>query len=225
MICKNCGTENPNDSKNCSQCGTALPKDAAKQAELDAFQQKLQMKAKKKIKWWQILLIILAAFILLGVIFGTGDDAEPAGASSTQSASSAKAESAPKDEKSVYTAGETLDAKGLKVTMQKAEKWTSNNQFITPEDNNMFIRVYFVIENQSGADKLIGSFDFDCYADGAQMDNSWYGDQQLSFDTISDGRRIEGYIYYEVPENAKEIEIEYETSWWTSKKAIFKVEL
>lgn len=43
--------------------------------------------------------------------------------------------------------------------------------------------------------------------------------------TLSSGRKTEGYIYFTVPTNAEEIEIEYETSFWTDKKAIFVVEL
>ena len=214
MFCKNCGAENPETNNNCSRCGASLTNDG----------EKVKVK-RKKLKWWHILLIILAVFVVFGIAGGSEDE----GTTNTDSAPntiSSKAESTEsKEEKSEYKMGETLDANGLKITMQKAEKWKSDNQFINPEEGNMFIRVYFTIENQSGGDKTLGSFDFDCYADSTQADMSLYGDNRLSFDTISNGRKLEGYIYYEVPENANNIEIEYETSWWSSKKAIFKVEL
>ncbi len=50
------------------------------------------------------------------------------------------------------------------------------------------------------------------------------GDDILSFGSLSSGRKISGYVYYEVPVNATSIEVEYETSFWTNKKAYFIVQ-
>ena len=35
---------------------------------------------------------------------------------------------------------------------------------------------------------------------------------------------MSGYMYFEVPKDAEKIEVEYETDYWTSNKAIFVVE-
>jgi len=125
--------------------------------------------------------------------------------------------------KTVVNVGDTLDANGLKITFDSSEKWTSNNQFIQPEEGKMYVRAHITIKNESGADKFTGGFDFDCYADGVKCDSSIYGDDTLTSATISDGRSIKGYVYYEVPKDAKEIELEYEVSFWSGKKAIFKM--
>lgn len=95
--------------------------------------------------------------------------------------------------------------------------------FIQPAEGNKFIRIYFSITNNNSTDRMITPFEFKCYADNMQMDQSIYGDETLSTATISSGRSAQGYIYYEVPKDAQSIEIEYETNWWTDKKAIFKV--
>lgn len=128
-------------------------------------------------------------------------------------------------EDSLYLSiGETLNANGLKITCQKAEDWNSGNIFIMPNDGYKFIRVYFVMENTNSLDYVMGGLDFECYADNSKMKMSIYGDNEIDlYSTISSGRKLEGYIYFEVPKNAEEIEIEYETNFWTDKKAYFKV--
>lgn len=198
----------------------------------------------KKLLYGIATAAIVAAFALMALGSSSSESSSGSGSSSSQSSkeaskdnSSSKAEktsseskeqsskqSSEKSENNIYKNGETLDANGLKITMEKSEEYVSDNEFIQPQDGNKYIRVYFTIKNESGKDKMIGSYDFKCYADGESCDSAYFTDSSLSFDELSDGRSTKGYVYYEVPKNAKEIEIEYETSLWTSKKAIFKVE-
>lgn len=129
------------------------------------------------------------------------------------------------NDNNVYKVGDVLDADGVKITMDSAEEWTSDNEFIEPEKGNKFIRVFFTIKNERGKDQFISCVDFDCYADDVACDMSFYGDNQLSTKTLSSGKTMKGYIYYEVPKDSKKIIIEYETNWWTDEKATFEVEL
>jgi hypothetical protein len=48
----------------------------------------------------------------------------------------------------------------------------------------------------------------------------WSNDEYLSA-TISSGRKAKGKVYYEVPKDAKDIELEYESSWLSSSKIVF----
>ena len=123
----------------------------------------------------------------------------------------------------VYKVGETLDTGKVKITFQSAEDYTSDNMFIEPDEGNKYIRAYFVVENTGNTDTLVSSFDFDCYADDSAADTPLLTDKMLSSTTLSPGRKAEGYVYYEIPQNAQKIEIEYETSYWTQKMAIFVV--
>lgn len=123
----------------------------------------------------------------------------------------------------VYKVGETLDTGKMKVTFQSVEDYVSDNMFIEPEEGNKYIRAYFVMENTGSSDTLVSSYDFDCYADDSAADIPLLSDKMLSSATLSPGRKAEGYVYFEVPQNAQKIEIEYETSYWTQKKAIFVV--
>ena len=76
-----------------------------------------------------------------------------------------------------------------------------------------------------GAAVWAGGWDFDCYADGVACDRFlWSSDDSLSQSSISPGRKLQGYVCFEVPESAEAVELEYETSFWTQDKVIFVVE-
>ena len=62
-----------------------------------------------------------------------------------------------------------------------------------------------------------------CYADDVAAEQYYYADDQLSA-TISSGRKTNGYVYFEVPKDAQNIEVEYETDFWSGNKAIFVVQ-
>ena len=97
--------------------------------------------------------------------------------------------------------------------------------FLQPEDGYMYIRLKISANNTSSSDRYISSFEFECYADGKKESSTIVGDDILEGGNLSSGRNTDGYIYFSVPADAKEIEVEYETSFWTNKKAIFAVEL
>lgn len=88
---------------------------------------------------------------------------------------------------------------------------------------------YIVIEvtftNNAKTDRYVSSIDFQCYADDSICDEK-YGLDSDSFigTSLSSGRKTSGRIYYEVPEDAQSIELEYETDFWTDHKEIMKLQ-
>ncbi len=100
--------------------------------------------------------------------------------------------------------GSTVSADGLNITLKKVEDWNSDNMFTQPKDGYKFIRAYFVLENTNSTSRYLGSYDFTCYADNAKADMEILVKDALEFGTeVSKGRILQGYIYYEVPVNAK----------------------
>ncbi|MBP5624822.1 MAG: DUF4352 domain-containing protein [Lachnospiraceae bacterium] len=130
--------------------------------------------------------------------------------------SSSKAQSELKD---AYYVGDTLDYKGLAITFVSSSYYESNNDFIQPKDGNQYIRLEIHVDNNSGSDKNVSTYDFNCYADGYECEKT-YNDDDLSA-SLSDGRSADGAVYFEVPSDANEIEIEYEVDWLNDKKAKF----
>ena len=123
----------------------------------------------------------------------------------------------------VFHVGDVVDTGKATITFKSVEDYTTDNMFMQPEDGNKYIGAYFVIENTGDSDLSTGSYDFDCYADNSTADSKYFTEKALSYDSISPGRKTEGYVWFEVPQNAEKIEIEYEISWWTQDKIIFIV--
>lgn len=124
----------------------------------------------------------------------------------------------------VYHVGDTIDVTGLKVTYLSCEQWTDYPQFFDPKEGYQYIRIGLNAKNDADSDRYISAFDFKCYADGKKQEQNYLADDILEGGELSSGREDEGYIYFEVPADASEIEIEYETNIWTDKKAILLVQ-
>lgn len=187
-------------------------------------------------KWW---FWIIVAIVVIAIAGNSGDSEESNGSSNSSTVAAPtdgaddeateqttlETTEAIKVDDNKYYVGDVIDANGLKITYVSAEKWESDNRFSQPDDGYMYFRIKISAENTSSSDCYISSLEFDCYADGKKESSSYTGDGHLEGGTLSSGRKTEGYIYFTVPTNAKEIEVEYETSFWTDKKAIFVVEL
>lgn len=123
--------------------------------------------------------------------------------------------------------GTTFENDGMKITVKSAEKWTyPDGEYYDAYDGYKYVRVLVMIENSNSEEKYGGSWDFDCYCGDVECSETYYGENLLgTYEAIPSGQKIEGYIYYQVPENAKELELEYETDWWNDEVAIFKAEI
>ncbi len=204
MTCKKCGAEYE---------GTVCPNGCATQ------------KQKKPIfkKWWFWLVI---GIIVISAVSSGDNETAPSGTtvstSPETSYTSVETTVAPDP---FYHAGDTIDANGLKITYVKAEKHEESNQFMQPAEGCMYVKLFLSVENTANSDRYISSFEFECYADGKKQEAHYSSDKSLEGGNLSSGRKDEGYIYFSVPADAQDIEVEYETSFWTDKKAILKVEL
>ena len=63
--------------------------------------------------------------------------------------------------------------------------------------------------------------DWECYADNSKVDQTWIADDNGLDATLSAGREAEGAVYFEVPEDAESIELEYDINFWQSDKIVF----
>ena len=85
------------------------------------------------------------------------------------------------------------------------------------------MRLEFEYENTGKSDQSISFISFTGYADGYKVDPWFYSDDDLS-GTISAGKKLKGALYFEVPDDAQEITVEYDVNYWTSEKTVFVVE-
>lgn len=159
---------------------------------------------------------ILCAYAVFAVGSGSDDASVSSDDSSTQS-------TAPSETYVRVKPGEVLTANDLKITYVSCEEFKDYNQYSGPKEGNKIIKLSLNVENTGSSDRFISVYEFECYADNAQMD-AHYEDDDLSA-TLSAGRTAKGSVYFEVPKNAEKIEVEYETDFWSSGKAIFEVNL
>ena len=121
-----------------------------------------------------------------------------------------------------YKVGDIAESSRLKIAYLYCEEYISDNMFVVPADGNHFISCEFEFENIGTSDEYISVYDFDCYADGLSCNANYLRDDELGA-TLSAGRKTKGTVTFEVPVDAKVIEVEYLTNAWTSNRVVFTV--
>jgi RNA polymerase subunit RPABC4/transcription elongation factor Spt4 len=225
ITCKHCGKEIAASAKTCPNCGGKNKKPFY-----------------KKVWFWVIVVIILfAAISSSGSKDSSSDNKKIGEVSSSSTDTSAESNSTSKDNasettsdtssqaseenvKTVYNVGDILHDGNMDIVYISSGDYDESNQFLQPSDGNKYIFLNFAFINTSDtSDSSISFYSFECYADGYACDAYYGGDDNLSA-TLSAGRSTTGSVYFEVPTDAKEIEVEYETNYFTQKKITFTFE-
>lgn len=194
-LCKHCQTEIPKKAKVCPNC-------RKKQGGIG--------------KWIIIGILVIG---LLGSMGDSEDGNESTKGTNQDSGTNKETEKVD----NVFSVGESVETKTLKISFLSASDYISDNMFIEPKEGYKFIRVEFEFENIGEDDEAISSMlNWTCYADDYSMEQSWCGDDVLDA-TISAGKKAKGAIYFEVPVDSEKIVVEYETNFWTEDKIIFVV--
>ncbi len=163
-----------------------------------------------------------------GSKIGSDDKADAPQEQAADQNAASEAESEPEPEpapevKPVYRVGDTLDDGGVQIVYAASGEHTEENEFLQPEEGFKYIYLKLAFINTSKSDKSISMYSFDCYADGYAAEMYYGGDEGLSA-TLSAGRSTMGYIYFKIPVDATEIEIEYTPNFFSSDKITFAYE-
>lgn len=225
---------NENETKLCKHCKTEIPKDA-----------KVCPNCRKKqngiVKW--IVVAVIVIVIIAAATSGGEDDtagtdtkqqnvaaedsrgtaADTDAADSTKSEAKEDTETQTEAEVSnVFNVGDVVELDRIKISFLSAEEYVSDNQFMQPKEGNMYYRIGFEVENIGDSDAYVSSWDWECYADGYSAEQTYFNDESLDA-TLSSGKKTKGYIFFEVPKDAQEVTLEYETNFWTENKIIFVI--
>lgn len=164
----------------------------------------------------------IIAVILIFSLFAIGSSSDKASVSSDSASDNSKTTTQKADEPVKVKVGETLTTNTLKITY-KSSADDKGAQYFPAASGNKIIKLTFEIENISSTDQIVSVYDFKCYSDDVASSAYYYGDNGLSTTTLSSGRKATGNVYFEVPQNANSIDVEYETNYWSGNKAIFVV--
>lgn len=218
-ICKHCKTEIPYEAKVCPQC---------------------RKKQNGGILKWIIVGIVVLAVI--GSATGGEDDNSSKTVGSMQETNTAavKPEAQDKEgeteviteaqketsEENIIKVGESFENSGLKVTVDSYNpEYTEYSEYFEPNDGYKYIEVGFTYENVGDkGDKYVSIYDCDCYADNTSCEQAYIGDDNFINTNISAGRNVSFKVYYQVPISAESVELEYDTSFWSSKKVVIKLQ-
>ena len=182
------------------------------------------VKKKSKAKW--IIIAIIAVIIIAAMgSSGGSEDKEPTieaigGSSDVQNGETAKPSTdSIKPGTSVTNDGITIIYKSCDTDFKNYSKYAD------VKDGYKIIQAVFDFENNSDSDMVLDSFY--CYADGVKCESFYSVDDYSSptLESVSAGKKfLDARVYFEVPENAEKIELEYEYDFWNESKYVFIVE-
>lgn len=116
------------------------------------------------------------------------------------------------DSNGAYKIGSAIKTNNLRIAYLDCETgWVDDDDYYGPSVGNRIVRAYFRLENNGSEAVTCGSFDFAVYADNVKCKDFYNSDVDTlpSYTTLSAGRIMEGWAYYEVPEDAQRIELEF----------------
>lgn len=210
-----------NGTKKCKHCKTEIPKDA-----------KVCPNCRKKqggvLKWIIIIIVVLA---ILGAALGGSNEPKKVDTNKTSSSKetgSTSEKEEKKEGKTAFTVGETAEMNDVQVTMVSYEE-SAGSEFNQPTEGNVFVLVNFEIANNSDSELAISSMaSFEAYADdyalnysiGALMEKT---DNTQLDGTVAPGKKMNGWVGYEVPADWKNMEIHFTDNVWSSDKFQFVI--
>ena len=202
--CKECGTEVSSNAKACPKCGND--------------QRNFFVKHK--------VLTFFLAIILICVISAasSGDNTNNEGSKNTLTNSNVEQNNNTTSTKDKYAVGEIFEDSTIAIKyVSLNDNFTGYSQYADVKNGYKVIKAEFEFENLSSTDQYVSSYDFNCYADGYDCEVFYYVEDSSFGSTLSAGKKTKGSVYFEVPKDATEIDIEYELNVWTSEKLVFKV--
>lgn len=147
----------------------------------------------------------------------------------TSESSENKKEEVSEDSNNYYTEGQSFKTNDLKITINSVNldynDYEDEYGWYALEDGMKYISVSFTYENEGDSDKYVSIYDYECYADGSLMEQTYIFGGDFINGNISPGRNVLFETFYIVPIDSKEIELEYsELISWSDKKIIIKLQ-
>ena len=203
-------TTTQGETKKCKYCQSDIPK-KAKVCPV------CKKKQKKNIVLIIILIFVILSFTMCGTMCGLLGEA----VDETVKEETKKDDALKKLAKKKFKVGETVTTDDMEIKYLSVKDYKSDNEFMQPKKGYKYIKAEFEFVNKSKEDDLsVSTLSFSCNADDYEVETVYMDDNELDAD-LSPGKKAKGPIFFEVPKDAKSIEIQYESDWWDSIKFTF----
>lgn len=175
-------------------------------------------------KWWFWLIIVIVIVALAGGGAANNSDESKTTLTSGEANTSSPDTSSTENTTKVYNAGEIFENDNLAIKyVSFDENFTGYNQYATVKEGCKIVKADFEFENIGSSDQYVSAYDFGCYADGYDCESFWSVDDSGFSSTLSAGKKAKGSVYFQVPNDATSITIEYTINSFTSENVEFLV--
>lgn len=185
--------------------------------------------------------IILLAALLCSAVLTACEVSDPANStnfvkgSGTQPAGNAVQTSGQQSDISIpdptklFQPGDYFQTEDFKITLKSADlDYQTTSDFQEPDEGYKYIFLKFEYENIGKDDSaMYSSSDFECYADNTKQESKMLIEDSVTYGfdvgSISIGRTAPVSVVFQVPKDAKEIELEY-VLMFTDTKVTLKLQ-
>lgn len=117
------------------------------------------------------------------------------------------------EENNVINVGEVVETDDLRIKYLSSGQCEASSIFSEPKEGYMLWRFEFEIKNISEESQSVSDMlGWECYADNVVVDQKFLSNENLS-GIFSSGRTIKGAVFFEVPIDSKNIELEYDPGY------------
>ncbi len=121
--------------------------------------------------------------------------------------------------------GESTTLNDVTVTLVAVDDdFKDYYSFASVDDDCKILKADFEFENVGDYTEYVSYSDFDCYADKFSCDTFSSVEDGYFYASIAKGKKAKGSVYFEIPKDAKKIEIEYDGGSYDGSKITFVVE-
>lgn len=174
---------------------------------------------KKSVKVASITLCALCALAAMGSSCESSNDKPVVSTDTSANSSSTNSGANAEEKQTVAHVGDYSQGADLKITFKSAKEYTTvktKNEFAETkaEDGKKIVILNFEAENVSKEDQCVNMFYCQAYCDDMSIDQKSlieYPDGMTMFaGDLATGKKLQGSVAYEVPENWQKIEFSYE---------------
>lgn len=169
--------------------------------------------------------IVLLTTIMLLTVMLTGCSSIETGSKTTLTAdeTSDTTESTTSNDKK-YNVGEVYEDRNIAIKFVSLDdNFKGYSKYATVKSGYKVLKAEFEFENVGSSDQYVSSYEFNCYADGYDCENFYSVEDSGFSSTLSKGKKTKGAVYFQIPNDATSITIEYETNIITNSKVEFIV--